>query len=668
MQPFRVHCLTCNAPLRVRDASLIGQILPCPKCDSLVEILPPNETQPEETVSDEVANRTMPPVALPPTSGQPDSPGPSTAPPPTSIPELPSTSSSSWAKWIAVVSAALLAVAAALGTIYMVMADKGEHQNEAEIALAEQSDIATRSEGDSEKGTRDNRSDTSVPENDSAEGTEQQPAAGPDDTADEQRDFDQNLESRDVEGEVQPSTEKQPEPSAVGNPTDVDSRQADDNLNKEPAAVGGPKTDETPSDAENPSPAASETPGDETSTEEAPATDQATAAVTSDTAETDPSPNTSEDSQKPAKAILPEADLDVTARLSMKLGDVNFPQIPLRNVITLLADMSAVPIQFDVATLARVGRSPNDPIVVKLQEPSLGEVLNEAIESWGLNYVATGPRVILSVPSYQDGPVRSVRYDVQDLRDSQGTLETLASTIRRVIAPASWDLAGGRGTIETAGGALVVEQTEDIHYQILTLCERLRVARGAKPKSRHDADLFQLNTRTELGETMLAKKVSARPTPDETLASIATRLGRQADVLIAINELALIPAGLSGHDPAELEVDSVSLSEALAKLLTPSGLTHRIVNHRIVEITTPEALEGTYYVDLYPVRELAENDTSAEELIDRIERELDAGGKRRSGGIAYDEPSRCLIVRQTAPVHAALQTTLDRWANENRPQ
>jgi len=31
MQAYRIHCLTCNAPLKIDDPSLVGQIFNCPK-------------------------------------------------------------------------------------------------------------------------------------------------------------------------------------------------------------------------------------------------------------------------------------------------------------------------------------------------------------------------------------------------------------------------------------------------------------------------------------------------------------------------------------------------------------------------------------------------------------------------------------------------------------
>ena len=41
MDPFHVICETCRARLKIRSESVIGEIHACPKCESMVHIVPP---------------------------------------------------------------------------------------------------------------------------------------------------------------------------------------------------------------------------------------------------------------------------------------------------------------------------------------------------------------------------------------------------------------------------------------------------------------------------------------------------------------------------------------------------------------------------------------------------------------------------------------------------
>ena len=40
---FKITCVTCRAGLSVRNESIIGQIVACPRCGSMVEIVSPGE-------------------------------------------------------------------------------------------------------------------------------------------------------------------------------------------------------------------------------------------------------------------------------------------------------------------------------------------------------------------------------------------------------------------------------------------------------------------------------------------------------------------------------------------------------------------------------------------------------------------------------------------------
>ncbi|HUY93367.1 MAG TPA: DUF1559 domain-containing protein [Pirellulales bacterium] len=51
MSLFSIHCTTCRARLKVRDAAAIGQILACPKCGSMVQVLPPEGWEPGDESS-----------------------------------------------------------------------------------------------------------------------------------------------------------------------------------------------------------------------------------------------------------------------------------------------------------------------------------------------------------------------------------------------------------------------------------------------------------------------------------------------------------------------------------------------------------------------------------------------------------------------------------------
>ena len=96
----------------------------------------------------------------------------------------------------------------------------------------------------------------------------------------------------------------------------------------------------------------------------------------------------------------------------------------------------------------------------------------------GMAVVVDGGQVIVTSPAEYRETLRRVRYTVADLTgEDKAAVAQLAALVRRLVAPESWQSAGGRGTIEPGQGVLVVLQTGDVHQQVLVFCERLRNAR-----------------------------------------------------------------------------------------------------------------------------------------------------------------------------------------------
>ncbi|MEX0792775.1 MAG: hypothetical protein WD045_06535, partial [Pirellulaceae bacterium] len=80
MNSFRIRCTTCSTKLKVKDASLVGHILSCPKCGSMVQVPDPAGPDPDNMLVRETSDST--------TQRAPSvSPKRSTAPPPIKLSE-----------------------------------------------------------------------------------------------------------------------------------------------------------------------------------------------------------------------------------------------------------------------------------------------------------------------------------------------------------------------------------------------------------------------------------------------------------------------------------------------------------------------------------------------------------------------------------------------------
>ena len=278
----------------------------------------------------------------------------------------------------------------------------------------------------------------------------------------------------------------------------------------------------------------------------------------------------------------------------------------------------------------------------------------------------------MTSPERKQNTLRPVTYTVSDLTGPEpGAVAGLAERVEKLVAPDTWRRAGGRGTIEAAPGVLKVVQTDAVHYQILTFCEKLRTARRMPLRSRHDPGKFALATRSDRARAKLSQPVTANFHEPTALARVVPDLEELSGTKILIDWLALSAQGLSPQLKGSLKVDGRPLSEALDELLSPLGLAYRVVDADTLEITTPKVLAARLELEFYPLGDLLTEGMTASSILGQIQDQVAGATWSEAGGpglLDLDGPSDCLIVLQSQPVQFALEALLQRWRAEKTPE
>ncbi len=368
-----------------------------------------------------------------------------------------------------------------------------------------------------------------------------------------------------------------------------------------------------------------------------------------------------------AKPAAPVA-VDVEARLETRILQIGFPGVPLGDAVELVAQLSALPITFDLDAMIELGVTIHDPVTVELSDATLGEVVEAVLAARGLTYVVDRGQILVTSPEKKQSSLRAVSYTVSDLTgpEPDGTAE-FAELVTQLVAPDSWRPAGGQGTIESAPGVLKVVQTGAVHAQVLAFCERLRTARGLPLRSRRDPAKFSLDTRLDRAQAKLSRPIEANfrtPTP---LVRIVSDLEALSGTSIFIDWAALGAQGIAPAMETTLEADGQSLAEALDGMLRPMGLAYRVVNGDTLEITSRKVVSARLEREFYPLTGLLTEGVTPGSLMGKIQDQVagatwaDAGGP---GVLHFDEPSKCLIVLQSQPVQSELEGLLARWRAE----
>ncbi len=683
MNPFRITCTTCGARLKVTDRSAIGQILACPKCQSMVQAVPPPDWK--DTPKTEAASSGATPVAatkmanghhpgstssrqagpLPKGEGAsavlrgiqtsswhvPPNASRATRAAPPALPQVaaqvaPAEPGSRWfLPTLIGTAAAGLAIAALV--LYLNRSPKT-------IATSTVADVQQTAKGDASAPQRQAVVAADPPKTSNATNVAEAAAAAearPKPLADAKS------------GTT--TTSPPPQPTAVNASNKAVAKQAPplEPPKKENVAVA-PLPANPPLKKDS---AAAPTPPPTVNVANHHVAEIRLNAVNEAVAPpaVAPAPDAPVEKEKPVRPSLermaPRA-VDVEGHLADPLVAVSYRDTPLLRMLADVSQSSTIPISLDADALAEMNLTCDVPVSAQLKDTTIAGWLEEALAPHGLGYTIVGNQLLIGRP--RSAGRREVRYSVADLTGGTPTGEaSFADLVRTMVEPGSWKDAAGVQSNRWVDNVLYVNQTDGPHAQLLVLCEKLRTARGLPLRSRLDPSRFRLDHRFDLAKAALAQPVTASYGRPEPLSRIVDYLRRTTKVHLLIDGVALAEQQLSVDTEALLTADREPLGQALTALAEPLDLTWRVIDDRTIEITTPQAAARHADVEFYSVRRLLEEDSSGAGLITRIQHELppasDASLPRPA--IRIDAPSGCLIVRASQTVQVRIAALLSDW-------
>jgi len=363
---FSISCTTCRARLKVHSRDVIGQIVTCPKCESMVQVSPPPGWN-DPSGSPAPSAGPMP-IHKTPTAAVDKTPPPlprgMAAARQLIPPRLPTKLERSLLlthghasplprgrvaeDWLAVASAGLGGVILGLG-IWIFAVSQGRHEQVAERHR------------DIPPGTWQHPADPS------AHGDGWQSPQAPT-TGKEPGEFSTGVPAPATTQTPAPQTSQPVPPSAIAATTKQEVRP--------PAA-----TQPTPN---SPQVAASATAPAQKPDQPAPApfTVVAPQALVVDSTVAKAAPAAT--STPSAHLSAPPVPINIRARLKDKVATIDFREMPLAQFKGFMAELSTIPIELDQAGLKRAGRSEATLVTVRMSNTTVAKVIAKALEPHGL--------------------------------------------------------------------------------------------------------------------------------------------------------------------------------------------------------------------------------------------------------------------------------------------
>ncbi len=335
-------------------------------------------------------------------------------------------------------------------------------------------------------------------------------------------------------------------------------------------------------------------------------------------------------------------------QFARKLPGIQVREMPLVEFLQLASQLAGVPVSVDAEHLLMAGISGRQRVSIDATDVTLDAALAEVLASLKLEHQYRGPHVVVTRKNSEQ--TREIEYPLDDLVDSAEDGETLIYLVKQLVAPESWGVA----TVELDGNSLVVTQSQPVHYELLVFLERLRLVNGRLTRSRFPVE--------RLAPTPLHAAMAARLTgpalftfSNETpLAEVVQHWQRELDVPILVDWVALAELDLWPEATIVCAVSDRNWQQALDEVLEPLGLDWRVSFGGTIEISTAEQFARDYQLELYPLN--ANSAADGQQVVKALANHLATvtGASNDQATLLFDSHSGTIIARQPAYVQRAI--------------
>lgn len=393
---FAIHCTTCRARLKVNEESAIGQILACPKCGSMVQVVPPIDWQRAGAAAAIVTPAAKPATAAPASVQEVWSAE-------NSRPALPARAEATAA---ATATAARAPAGLPLKTTLTASTSKLAAAARVVVGCARRDWLALTSGIVLGTGVWLLIAMTSTSEPPDADAVGQISSELPRsrDVALNHADVEPTVPAEPDAAQVTDTTTEANEPAATSPPAPATAEPTAPSA-MPPAVVAAPPAAEKPA-LPVATPAASPTVKLEPAPTVAVPVEEAEPADADAPSQVDtPAPEPPQigavpdrPGQSPGATPRMLSKSEIEDRLAQPLPTIEFPKTTLIHFVDFMQDLTGVPITIDEAALAKAGRNRQSPLTLKLSETTAGDALRAAAERLGLQVAVHNGKITITGP------------------------------------------------------------------------------------------------------------------------------------------------------------------------------------------------------------------------------------------------------------------------------
>lgn len=588
---FSITCTSCAAKLKVRQESAIGQVLSCPRCQSMVLVEPPADWSGSRPSTEGIETVTAKESAVMPTA------------------DWNTDQSKNRQKVLLLVTCGAVVLLGLIAAVAFIATRGGTET----AGTTNGTDDKKQDAGSNAEAAK---KDNPFVEVDSPEGQREKNNST---DSDGQNTESQNTESQNSDREAGNSTEDESTNSGLGGGNEPDKTDTNpvvenegpvDN-NQDGTGTGAANTNENDTQKNDPEPFKS------SNTEEIanngsliPIFDSANIPIfDSDTPGIVQNPYaTSENEGIGIGEIyieLPDPlEGEINDKLGINLTGIMWESITVLEFVRTLAEISAAPICFDIDAIHAEGIGLDQELKIFTEDATIHEHLETNLGPLGLRVELTNGVALITTVNRDKYEFKNYQWPIAISVENSEATEKFTKTLQQAINPGTWSSNGGQGLLEIQDGQLRIFQTPLTHKKIERFIYRLDIAKQLMDNPGEP-------TLVEKSESMVSdvqKHLNAIPTLEiidpAPIQKVFSKLGKELGIVIVFDWPSLIEEGWNPNTQVPWVNPGRKFGDSLNALMSSMKIGYRWVDLNTLEITSRSKIRNTLDLEVYSINNL----------------------------------------------------------------
>lgn len=362
---------------------------------------------------------------------------------------------------------------------------------------------------------------------------------------------------------------------------------------------------------------------------------------------------------------------------------------PLRDVVAFLSLSAAIQIVIDTDALTSEGIATDTPVTRNLNGLTLRSVVNLTLRPLYLTVIPRDEVLLVTTLNKAKEHRITRTYPVSDLcrvpeyGHNAFDFQSLMALLE-VETSGPWQNRDGEGGVMDEfenTGSLSIQQTYQVHREILELLRNLRAAQKSNLLDASKSELQKWDEQRAAAASALLKRPAApvefvdviRTSPSENerriessldkslslsfphspLSEVVATFAKQLSINVVLDNESLTEEGIATDTPVTLQLTQVTGRSALELLLRPLQLS-AVIDNEVLLVTTASREKEKFVSHTYPVSDLIGPGEDYQSLIQLLETGTSGpwqASHGEGGTMTQLHTTGSLVVRQTRAVH-----------------